>query len=95
MDLIRNGYNVYIGKNDAKEIDFIAEKGEDKIYIQVAYMLYDEATIQREFGGLMEINNHYPKYVLTMDKISAGNNCQRIKQVYLNKFLLAKDKTKM
>lgn len=52
MDLIRNGYNVYIGKNDAKEIDFIAEK--DKIYIQVAYMLYDEATIQKEFGGLME-----------------------------------------
>lgn len=95
MDLIRNGYNVYIGKNDAKEIDFIAEKREDKVYIQVAYMLYDDATIQREFGGLMEINNHYPKYVVTMDRISSGNNYQGIRQVHLSDFLLAKDKTKV
>lgn len=95
MDLIRNGYNVYIGKNNTKEIDFIAEKGEDKVYIQVAYMLYDEATIQREFGGLMEINNHYPKYVVTMDKLSAGGNYQGIRQVYLSDFLLAEDKTRM
>lgn len=95
MDLIRNGYSVYIGKNDTKEIDFIAEKGEDKVYIQVAYMLYDEVTIQREFGGLMEINNHYPKYVVTMDKISGGSNYQGIKQVHLGDFLLAEDKIKI
>lgn len=58
-------------------------------------MLYDEVTIQREFGGLMEINNHYPKYVVTMDKISGGSNYQGIKQVHLGDFLLAEDKAKI
>lgn len=95
MDLIRNGYHVYIGKNDAKEIDFIAEKGEDKVYIQVAYMLYDDNTIEREFGGLMEINNHYPKYVVTMDRISVGYNYMGIKQIHISDFLLAEDKVRI
>lgn len=95
MDLLRNGYSVYIGKNDAKEIDFIAERGEDKVYIQVAYMLYDEDTIQREFGGLMEINNHYPKYVVTMDRIFIGSNYQGIRQIHLSEFLLAEDKARI
>lgn len=95
MDLLRNGYSVYIGKNDTKEIDFIAERGEDKVYIQVAYMLYDENTMQREFGGLMEINNHYPKYVVTMDRISVGNNYRGIRQIHLSDFLLVEDKARI
>ncbi len=94
MDLIRNGYRVYVGKNENKEIDFIAEKGDGRIYIQVAYMLYDSTTIEREFGGLSEIDNHYPKYVVTMDKLSIGNY-QGIKQVYLGEFLLAQDKARV
>lgn len=95
MDLIRYGYSVYIGKNENKEIDFIVEKGDEKAYIQVAYMLYDEQTIEREFGGLMEIANHYPKYVVTMDKMPIGGNYKGIKQIYLGDFLLATNKSKI
>lgn len=95
MDLIRNGYVVYIGKNDTKEIDFIAERGNEKVYIQVAYMLYDEQVIKREFGGLMEIANHYPKYVVTMDKMQSVGSYQGIKQIGLSDFLLAQDKSKL
>ena len=95
IELLRHGYNVYIGKNDTKEVDFIAEKDNEKLYIQVAYMLYDEQTVQREFGGLMEIANHYPKYVITMDTLQNGGSYQGIKQVHLRDFLLAEDKGKL
>ncbi|MDO4164048.1 MAG: ATP-binding protein [Bacteroides sp.] len=95
IDLLRHGYKVYVGKNETKEIDFIAEKGSTKLFIQVAYLLYDENTVQREFGGLMEIANHYPKYVITMDRMSNGENYQGIKQLYLGDFLLAEDKERL
>lgn len=95
MDLIRYGYTVYVGKNEEKEVDFIAEKNEEKIYIQVAYMLYDDKTVQREFGGLMEITNHYPKYVITMDRMQSGSNYEGIKQIYLGDFLLVEDKARI
>ncbi len=95
IELLRHGYTVYIGKNDVKEVDFIAEKNDEKLYIQVTYMLYDEQTIQREFGGLMEIANHYLKYVITMDTLQNGGSYQGIKQVHLRDFLLAEDKGKL
>jgi hypothetical protein len=51
-----------------QEIDFIATRADKKIYIQVAYLLADEKTIEREFGALEKIGDNYPKYVLSMDK---------------------------
>ena len=95
IDLLRHGYQVYIGKSDNKEIDFIASKDDHRIYIQAAYMLPDDATIQREFGNLLEIPDNYPKYVVTMDDLLSGGNYQGIRQISLRKFLLAEDKERL
>lgn len=95
IDLLRYGYEVYVGKNGNKEIDFIASQRDHKIYIQVAYMLLDEAAVQREFGNLLEIPDNYPKYVVTMDEMQSGGNYQGIKQISLRNFLLAEDKEKL
>lgn len=89
MDLRRKGYTVFIGKNEEKEIDFIAQKNGEKLYIQVAYILTDEKTIQREFGNMMDIQDHYPKYVVTMDEFPIPNSFQGIRQIHLREFLLA------
>ena len=79
-----------------KEIDFIAsQKTTIKIYIQVAYMLPDDATVRREFGNLLEIADNYPKYVVTMDEMQSGGNYKGIKQISLRNFLLAEDKEKL
>lgn len=87
MHLLRNGYNVFVGNNEGKEIDFVAERNNERIYIQVAYMLYDQRTIDREFGNLMGIENHYPKYVVTMDALSMPSSYQGIRQMHLRSFL--------
>lgn len=68
-DLIARGYNVYIGKTYKGEVDFIATKGEEKIYIQAAYLLSDEKTVEREFGAYECIIDNYPKYVISMDRV--------------------------
>jgi predicted AAA+ superfamily ATPase len=68
------GYEVSIGKLGDREIDFIAQQSGNKIYIQVAYLLETEATIEREFGVLKLIKDNYPKYVLTMDKLPLSNS---------------------
>ena len=67
-ELISRGYDVKIGNLEKAEIDFIATRFKEKIYIQVAYILADEAVINREFGAYKDIEDNYPKYVLTMDK---------------------------
>lgn len=67
-ELIARGYKVYIGKTHKGEVDFIAEKGKRKIYIQAAYLLSDEQVIEREFGAYTGIGDHYPKYVITLDR---------------------------
>ena len=61
----------------------------------MAYILLDEATVQREFGNLLEIPDNYPKYVITMDEMQSGGNYQGIKQISLRDFLLAEDKEKL
>jgi len=86
MHLMQNNYKVFVGKNGEKEVDFVAEKNGKKIYIQVAYMLYNEETIKREFGNLMEISDNFTKMVVTLDEISVGNY-KGIKQVHLRDFL--------
>jgi predicted AAA+ superfamily ATPase len=87
LELKRRGYNVYIGKLDTTEIDFVAEKRNEKIYVQVAYKLENEQTVNREFGNLLTINDQYPKYVVTMDEFWK-DNIEGIKHLHITDFLL-------
>ena len=88
LHLLRNGYRVFVGIKGNKEIDFMAEKNDERLYIQVAYMLVDDQTIQREFGNLMAIEDNYPKYVVTMDELAAGTAYKGIRQIHLRDFLI-------
>ena len=67
-ELVSRGYDVKVGNLEKAEIDFIATRFKEKIYIQVAYILADDKVIDREFGAYKGIEDNYPKYVLTMDK---------------------------
>ncbi len=87
LELKRRGYNVYIGKLDTTEIDFVAEKRNEKIYVQVAYKLENEQTVNREFGNLLAIDDQYPKYVVTMDEFWQ-DNIEGIKHLHITDFLL-------
>ena len=73
MHLLSQGYSIFVGMLNEKEIDFVAERGNEKLYIQVAYLLTDESVIAREFGNLELINDHYPKQVISMDDQYIGN----------------------
>ena len=89
MELIRRGYTVSIGKNSQMEVDFVAERGSGRFYVQVAYLLADDTTIKREFGALESIPDNFPKSVVTMDEINQSRN--GIKHVNIRKFLLMAD----
>ncbi len=86
LELKKRAYQVYIGKIDDYEIDFIAEKSNEKVYIQVAYLLADEKIREREYRPFYKINDNYPKFVLTMDKIPS-NNTDGIIRKYIPDFL--------
>lgn len=86
MELLRRGYDVYIGKVGQKEVDFVARSGADKCYVQVTYLLASEETVEREFSVLEQIPDNYPKYVVSMDEINRGRN--GIKHMNIRKFLL-------
>lgn len=73
-ELISRGYQVYIGKPYKGEVDFIATKGDEKIYVQAAYLLSDEKVVEREFGAYRDIADNYPKYVVSMDKITISRD---------------------
>ena len=88
FELRRRGYEVYIGKNETKEIDFVAVKRDERIYVQVCRRLPEES--DREIANLLEIRDHYPKYVVTLDGLAAGN-INGVKIVHLSDFLLAAD----
>lgn len=66
--LLQDGYSVTTGQMGSLEVDFIAEKQEEKIYIQVAYLLDQEKTIEREFGNLLKIPDNFPKLVISLDE---------------------------
>lgn len=68
LELLSRGYQVFIGKINELEVDFIAEKGAEKIYIQVCSTLKDSKVIDREYKSLEIINNHFPKIVLSLDE---------------------------
>lgn len=86
FELRRRRYEVYIGKNEAKEIKFVAVKRDERIYVQVCRQLPEESN--REVANLLEIKNHYPKYVVTLDELAAGN-FNGIKILHLADFLLS------
>ena len=85
FELRRRGYEVYIGKNETKEIDFVAVRRDERIYVQVCRSLPEEA--DRETANLLEIKDHYPKYVVTLDEFASGN-INGVKIVHLADFLL-------
>ena len=86
LELKRRGYEVYVGKNAAKEIDFIGTRRDEKIYVQVCVQLPENS--ERGVGNLMEIPDHYPKYVVTTNSLDVGNE-NGIRIVHLADFLLA------
>ena len=86
MELLSRGYDVRIGKNLNNEVDFVAEEGNSRIYVQVSYLLASDETMEREFSVLESIPDNYPKYVVTMDEIDRGRN--GIKHMNIRDFLL-------
>lgn len=87
LELRRRGYDVYVGKNNTKEIDFIAIHKDEKIYVQVCVQIPENSN--REVGNLMEIRDHYPKYVVTLNEMDVGIE-NGIRIVHLRDFLLAR-----
>ena len=73
LSLLRQGYRVYVGRYNDKEVDFIAERADERLYVQVAYLLADEKVIEREFGSLLLIQDNYPKWVVSLDEFNLGN----------------------
>lgn len=90
LELLRRGYEVCIGKTPNGEIDFIATRQNDKLYIQITKEIKSEKTEKREYDRLLEINDNYPKYLLTTDDF-AGGNYQGIKTMHVADFLLSKE----
>lgn len=90
LELKRRGYDVYIGKMNDKEIDFVATKQNNKIYVQVTQEIKSEKTQKREYDQLLEIRDNYPKYVVMANDF-AGGNYEGIKTMNIIDFLLSKD----
>lgn len=89
MELLRRGYEVRVGRSGNKEIDFVCYKRDEKIYIQVTYLLASEETIQREFGVYDDIQDNFPKYVVSLDEFDMSRN--GIKHRNIREFLLEKE----
>ena len=89
LELRRRGYDIYVGKFGDQEVDFIVLKGDSKMYIQVAYLLVESATIEREFSVLEEITDNFPKLVISMDQVNRSRN--GIQHQNIIDFLLEKE----
>lgn len=89
MESLRRGYTITVGKNGTKEIDFICQKQDQKVYIQVTYLLASDETIQREFGIYDSIHDNFPKYVISMDELDFSRN--GIKHRNIKEFLLMQE----
>lgn len=85
--LLYKGYNIKVGYYGDKEIDFIGEKNNEKIYIQVALKIDNEETAEREFGNLLKIQDNYPKIVVTEDSFN-GNSYEGVQHYPIREFLL-------
>ena len=90
LELCRRGYTVNVGKSGSGEIDFVAVRQNEKLYVQVTQELRSPKTEKREFERLLEIHDNYPKYVLTTDEFSGGNY-EGIKTMHIADFLLSSE----
>lgn len=88
LHLRNKGYQINIGYSNEREIDFIAIKNNEKIYVQVCYLLDSPKTLEREFGNLLLLHDNYPKYVVSFDSISAFNTHEGIIHFTLLDFLV-------
>ena len=88
-EMLRRGYSVNVGRNGAKEIDFVASRGSNKLYVQVAYLLAGRETVEREFGAYKGIPDNFPKYVVSSDEFDMGRD--GIKHFNIRDFLLMKE----
>lgn len=94
LQLIRLGFQVYVGQLDDREIDFVAEKAGKRIYIQVAYIIESERVRQREFGNLLKIKDNYQKIVVSLDRL-INEDYQGVKHYNIIDFLLDDDLLKV
>lgn len=89
LELLRRDYKVTVGRTRDKEIDFVCDKSGEKLYVQVAYLLASDETVQREFGAYDNIRDNYPKYVVSLDEFDMSRN--GIKHRNIRDFLLAEE----
>lgn len=87
LHLCSQGYKVTVGQLQNGEVDFVAERGTDRLYVQVCYLLSSQETIDREFGNLRRIKDEYPKKVVCMDTLAAKGNYEGIECVHVREFL--------
>lgn len=87
IKLVNDGYTVYVGQMDGKEIDFVARRGDETAYYQVTLQISSPETYEREFGNLKRIKDNYPKYVVTMDPLSPLLNDNGIRVLKAESFL--------
>ena len=85
-EFLRRGYDVRIGRIKEKEVDFVCERGNERLYVQVAYLMENEETREREFSALMAVPDQYPKMVLSLDRVDFSSN--GITHRYLPDFLM-------
>ena len=72
-EMKRRGYDTFIGKQDSREVDFVGIRRDEKIYVQVTYRMESDTTVEREFAPLLDISDHYPKFVVSMDDVWQDN----------------------
>jgi predicted AAA+ superfamily ATPase len=88
MQLIREGFVVYVGKTDHLEIDFVGQRLQERIYVQVCFRLEGENTRKREVASLQKAVDNFPKYIVTLDEYGLGTTAEGIEVVHLRDFLL-------
>ena len=88
VELVRRGYRLSVGRVDGREIDFVAERNGERLYIQVSYLLQSEETLERETSPLLSVPDNYPKLLLTMDRAMGGDHLG-VQRLYLPEWLQA------
>lgn len=88
LELLRRGYDVYVGNIDNREVDFVARMGQSTEYYQVSASVLDSVTLERELTPFNKIKDNYPKYLLTFDEIGAGSDYDGVKQLNVLKWLV-------
>ncbi|KAF0144539.1 MAG: ATP-binding protein P-loopNTPAse superfamily [Nitrospirae bacterium] len=86
MHLRASGYTVTVGQMGAREVDFVGEKKGERLYVQVAYLIPDKKTWEREFGNLLRIADNYPKFVVSMDRMIEGGE-KGIRHMHFTQFI--------